>query len=419
MGSDTAVNALLKLLGGQAGLTLERHAGTQRVRVAAAASTGALPALRTALNTMMDDTTNHAVAYVRDDAWSELGVYRGKRPLPTLSTEVEGGVIAVARELGAGLPAEAGPAQLKAAATFVRGHAQQLNIRNLLAVETLAAETGTAKRSGVAIPLATHELWENYISHKREAAGRGKAFEVPHEEAIATESAIAGNQAPGSRRVAESAYGAADGEGIITVFDYDRDYIVYTTDDKGVQSAERAGKRVVAERRIRGFKAGSAALPEGAAADLTEIIIALARNPLGTGRITGYIGEDEPMLPALAEYLGPAFGSLVIEYTGEGLAAQRARVVREALAEWGAAFKADLKGRGLPEEEPPEDVDVESDPRWSQRLAVHKWYEDAFTRDGLSRRVHVDVDRSQPTRGDEVRAVVTTPDVVATKQQPL
>lgn len=269
-GTLADVNALLGLLGPNAGLTLALNVATNQVQINAVLG-GAPPSatLRARLTAIINHVTQHAEVIV---ARGQPQVFVGAFPQPSDLTVTR---------------------------------VQQVDIDDILAVEAGAPGNGVA--------FAMHEIEENFQAHGvTPVAGRDR-FAAAHRQAeTRAENPVAAELVGPGRRVAfvtvpggivaGFTFGPFSVPGIISpaanttasFFDYENYYLgvtrVFTpaTQDVRITNARRFPKVVVSTRTIDNFVSGSNALPAAAAALVAAAAADVAANPTSTVLIQGF-----------------------------------------------------------------------------------------------------------------------------------
>ena len=268
------VNALLGLLGPNAGLTLAMNAVNNQVQInAVLPAAPPSPTLRGRLTTIINHATQHAELIV---ARGQAQVFVGAFPQPSDLTVTR---------------------------------VQQVDIDDILAIEAGAPGNGVAA--------AMHEIEENFQAHGVTPVAGTDRFARSHQRAIdLAENPVAAELVGPGRRIAFVQVPGTIVPSFVIPFigripgfitpvanttamfvDYENYYLGITsrfvpaTQDFQVVNAQRFPPTVVSTRTIDNFASGSNALPGGSAAVVAAAVADVGANPTATVRIRGFTDD--------------------------------------------------------------------------------------------------------------------------------
>jgi hypothetical protein len=169
---------------------------------------------------------------------------------------------------------------------------QEVRIDQVLALERGAPGHGAAK--------LTHEIVENYEARALEAkSGWAGAFGEAHDLALATENLIEKELGhPGARRNTFAEY--VDPPGKKSRFtrrieDRASHFVVVDLRFEGTwkwSNARRVGRLPVSKYKIDGFSAGSASVPQTAAATIASLASDMKNNPTASAYVEGFASSE-------------------------------------------------------------------------------------------------------------------------------
>lgn len=268
------VNALLGLLGPQAGLTLALNVANNQAQInAVLPAPPPSPTLRNRLTTIINHATQHAEIIV---ARGQPQVFVGAFPQPSDLTVTR---------------------------------TQQVDIDDILAIEAGAPGNGVA--------VAIHEIEENFQAHGTVPVAGTDRFAAAHERAttLAENPVAAELVGPGRRVALVQVPGTIVPSFVLpfvgpipgfinpvanttaAFFDYENYFLgitsrfVAATQDSQIVNAQRFPQTVVSTRTIDNFASGSNALPAGSAAITAAAAADVAANPTATVHIQGFTDD--------------------------------------------------------------------------------------------------------------------------------